>query len=364
MKTPLCRIRCVGDFSSWGRSFLKQLEEAVIAEPAFETLEQFSSSLTASHEPPIVVVENQPNGKGQILRLRESGVLFYIVWIGRSFTKEDLAFAVESRVFCTLENPKPEDRKVAEWFEKARRAQEKFAQFERLTYSIKSMLLQSKDEVPDQSLLTELRTAVGKLEADRLNDDFLGAKVAEGLQADSGVSFYKSQMFSDALTTIQDLERTGELRVRGPLPQEEGRVQFLQGKIVGAEAGGVHGLKALYRIFLWDEPRFLFSRGNPQDFKVDEQMTLSLSHICTQGEAMKRRFDKVRRQVPPGGIYLNVEPSALHTGTKLSIEEFSTLASVIEFREVGQILDFNSLPDVVVLESLIQLRKSNLLVVS
>ena len=54
----------------------------------------------------------------------------------------------------------------------------------------------------------------------------------------------------------------------------------------------------------------------------------------------------------------------LTVGASLSPDEFSTLASVVEFGHISQVLDYNPLPDVILYESLIQLRRQKMVMVA
>src|SRR5206468_806071 len=105
-------------------------------------------------------------------------------------------------------------------------------------------------------LLHEFKTALGKVErAGTMSNEFLSAALDGGHGDKETLPFARSQDIGDALFTVHDLERTGALWIRGNLAGQEGKVEFLQGKLVAATAGGVHGVKAIFRMFLWDEPR-------------------------------------------------------------------------------------------------------------
>ena len=125
---------------------------------------------------------------------------------------------------------------------------------------------------------------------------------------------------------------------------------------MSAHVGEVHGLKAIYRMFLWDEPRFLFNRQDSKDCQVEEQLPHAIKFIIQEGAELRKRYEALRRELPPDELRLQLEPTALHSGTALSPNEFFTLASVVEFEKIAAVVDYNPLCDVAIYESLIHLR--------
>jgi len=355
MKSPRCKVHCLGEITPWGKQLLKDLQAANVIEPTFQSPQEFITGTG----PALVLVENTPDSKNSITKMRQSGRIFYLVWFGRGFSKEDYQFAVEARAYAVLEHARAEDIKVVDVFGKASESLEGTTKFEHLVHSLKSLLVQAEAEDANKALVTEVKTAVTKIESCILRNELLGSG---NLPTGEGATpFHRTQDFSDALQTVRDLERTGALAVKGDLPGCDGKVEFIQGKIVSAQAGDARGLKAIYRMFLWDTPKFQFSRKDPQDCFVEEPITMSLQHLSKEGEDLRQRYERIRREIPPADLKVELEPSALHAGTRLPVVDFSTLASVIEFGKVSQVIDNNPLPDVTLYESLIRLKKGNML---
>lgn len=363
MKVPHCRIVSVGEITSWAKQFLNGLQKENIAEVTFETnVARFCGTIAP---PTIVFIENAPDMKQAIQKLRQSGRPLIIVWFGKLFAKEDMTFAHENRVYWVLESPRADDKRVLEGLRRVARAAETALQFGQHLHSLKAILLQGEGDSAISPLLHEFKTALGKLErAGLMSNEFLSAVVDMGQGDKENLPFHRSQDIGDALFTVHDLERTGALWIRGSLPGQEGKVEFLQGKLVAASAGGVHGVKAIFRMFLWDEPRFLFTRIDPSDYVFEDHLNVSLKYMCVEGQDLRQRYQKIRRDLPPPDLKIELDPNALHMGTQLQPEEFSTLASIVEFGNVSQVVDFNSLPDVAIYEALIRLRKSNMIRVS
>lgn len=358
MKTPAVRFHSVGEITSWAKQFLNGIQKAGIAEIVFETnVAKFCE--TSSAQPAIALVENAPDMKQVILKIRKSGRPALVLWYGKLFSKDDMAFALENRVYAVLENPRIDDKKLVENLRRLQLSAENVQSFERHFHLLKSLLVQGEADESANPLLTEMRTVVSKLEKTGLQSELLRAPTDVVSAEGPSVPFHKAQSFSDALTTVHELERTGTLWVKSA--EQKGCVQFLQGKIVGAAVGEVRGEKAIYRMFLWDDPGFSFNRVDPDDTIFDEHMNVSLKQICPTGEDLRQRFSKIRRELPPPDLRLELEPNSLHAGTQLSSEDFSTLTSIVEFKEVGLVLDSNPLPDVALLEALIRLRRGNMI---
>lgn len=357
---PACRVLSLGELTLWGKQILAGLQTAKIIDVAYEaSLQKYLESANPA-EPHVIFIEGTAESKVLIQKLRGAGRHCFILWYGRTFTKDDLLFAIDQRVFCVFENARADDKRIIESIHKLLNSVENGANFERIIRSVKAILLQEENEV-SKPVLTEIKTAIGKLERFGLQNEFSGISSENFGAHDAKIPFHRAQDYGDALQTVHSLERTGALWVRGSLPGEEGKVEFLQGKITAALAGDVHGLKAIYRMFLWDNPRFLFTRKDPRESIVAEQLNLSMKYICSEGADQKRRYDRIRKELPPAEVTLELEPKSLHVNASLNPNEFQTLASVVELGRVSQVLDYNPLPDVHLYESLIRLRKINMI---
>ena len=359
MKVPICRIYSVGEITSWAKTFLNSVQKESLCDVTFEnSVQRFC--VTSSTQIAIVFIENAPDMRQAILKVRQSGRACLVVWYGKLFSKEDMVFAHENRVYLILENPRVEDKRVLDGVKRVARCSENVLQFSQHLHSLKAILLQGEEDEQLKPLVAEFKPALAKIERTGLHNEFLGAiELTPGDQ--ERLPFHRSQDLADALITVHDLERTGSLWVRGNLPGQEGKVEFLQGKLVSAVAGSVRGLKAIYRMFLWDEPRFLFTRIDPQEYVFEDHLNVSLKYLCMEADELRQRFTNIRRDIPPPELELELEPSAIHADTQLSPDDFSTLASVVEFNSVAEVVDFNALPDVAIYEALIRLRKNNMI---
>lgn len=360
MKVPVARVVAVGEVTPWGRHFLETLQTQNLIEVSYVPTVQDYLKLPGATQPQIVTIENSPDSQHSILELRKQSRKTYVIWYGKIFSKEDLSFALEHRVYAVFENLTPESKQISDAIKRLGGLIDRDRRFDLLVRSLKSVLLQAEGDVAD-SVMVELKTAVAKLGSTGSYSEFAEQVVQQGSSAESKLLFHQSEGFAEALETIDSLERTGVLWVKGALPYEEGRVEFLQGKIVWAASGVVNGLKAIYRMFLWDDPQFVFTRRDPEEMVLHEPINAGLKHISAEGAELKRRYDRIRQELPPNELELELDPTFLHTGVSLPLEEFSTLASVVEFGKVANVLDYNPLPDAVLLEGLISLKKQSMI---
>ena len=102
-------------------------------------------------------------------------------------------------------------------------------------------------------------------------------------------------------------------------------------------------------------------RREPKDSISEDYIDVSLKYLCREGQAQRQKFEQIRRELPPQELVLELESASLHPDTGLSPHDFTTLATLVEFGRVSDVLDYNSLPDVSVYESLIHLKKQNLI---
>jgi len=361
MNVPLLRLVAVGEFSAWARQFFNSFEENELVELTLEpSVDAFCGAPNLNNKPSVVVIENNSVSRTNIQTILKSGKPLYMVWMGKSFTKEDLSFALESRIYFVLESAKADEKLTIQNLKKLSGLVETDNQFEQILRAMKSILLQTEAEFPDIPMMTELRTAVKRLEGLRFKNEFNHREVATSGEG-SDIPFHKTQTLDDVFETIHELERTGVLWVRGENSQEEGKIEFLQGKPTYASAGGCEGVKAILRMFLWDKPRFLFNRRDPRETSVAENMEVDIPRLVKNGLRGKERFEAIRKEVPLPGFKIEVNSGALNEQTALDANDFSTLSSVVEFGSVQAMLNFNPLPDIEIYESLINLRKSNMI---
>jgi len=363
MIAPYSRVVCLGEVSLWGKQFIQTLVDKHVIEADFQpSINKYLDDLKTTR-PQIVFVENSPESRHWIMSLRESGRRFYILWFGKKFPKEDLSFAIEHRIYSVFESLMPEDKSVAKGIVAVSHLADHEDKFEVIVRSLKSILLQAEGDLAP-SLMGELKAAIGKVAEYGRQNEFSLESIAPSTQDAINLMIPRTEDLADALHTVESLERTGVLWVRGNQAMQEAKIEFLHGKIVSAASGEVHGLKAVYRAFLWDSPRFLFTRREPDEYSMGEEIKTGMNHICAEGIDYKARFEKIRKDIPRSDLVLELDPSYLHAGGRLAPDQFSALSSIVEFGKVAQVLDYNPLPDAALYETLIELRKHKMVKVA
>lgn len=362
MRVPMCRVQCVGELSEWGRTFVAELEQARLIDASFH--ESGATFIVEPLDPnvlPVVFVENLEETRGTIELLRASGRKMYLIWMGLQFTKEDLQFAQHHRVYCVFEGLSSADPTVLDALQRLVHGVELGQQHDQVLHSLKTLVLQVEGEDTLKPVIQELKAACKRLEASSGQNELLGVPDLNAAGQETKSPFYQAFDLSDALLTISNLERTGTLWVKEAGGKQEGRIEFLQGRVIAAVAGEVRGIKAIHRSYLWDEPTFQFTRRESKDSVVEEHLNVTMTSLCSEGEAHRTRLSSIRKAIPPFDVRLELDPSALHPQLKLSADEFATLASVVEFGNVKLIVDHNPLPDITLYESLIGLRRQQLI---
>lgn len=359
MQPPLNQAYCVGEVTPWGEQFLKSLRDENLFEVHFENIDSLCTP-PPLNECVVVFVENGADSRNTLYRLRQSGRFAFLVWFGKSFSKEEISYAMEMRVYAVLENLCANDKKLVGRLSKLILVLDSNRKILQLLHHLKIGVLESENSSSDPLLLSEMKAAVTKLMEYQGQSDFASVASLKQLP-ENRLPFYSTQDMGDALMSLQSFERTGVLEIRGGRASEQGQVSFLQGKIIEAKVGTVSGLKAIYRMFLWNHPTFTFMRKNSQSFDLENPIPFNMETICAVGSALKGRFSKIAKDIPPSTLRLELDPKAFRGDTGLSREDFNTLASVVEFSLVSEIIDYNNQPDVILFESLVQLRRARMI---
>lgn len=361
MKVPLLRIVAVGEFSTWARQFFQTFEQQDIITVTHETnADIFCKLLGPTDSPSVVFIDNNPDSKTNFKKISSTQKPIYIVWIGKTFTKDDLIFALESRIYAVIESVKIDEKKITHMFQTLSQLVATDQQTQQLIRAMKSILLQTEAEFPNIPMVDELRNAVKKLQNQSLKNEFNHLHAMEKKEG-SDIPFHKAQTLEEALVIINELQRTGVLWIRGNQNEQEGKIEFLQGKITQAHAGSSQNTKAILRMFLWDSPILLFNRRDPSETGVLQSLEVDIYQLVKTGSLLKARFEAIRNEIPGEEIFLEINPGVIGKDTALSTNDFSILASVAEFGRVGTLVDFNDLSDVEIYESLINLRRSNMI---
>lgn len=361
MKVPLLQITAIGEFSPWARQFFTEFEEKEIIQVSWESsVDNFCRSALPGSKPAVVFIENSPESKKTIEKLCTCGKAIYLGWLAKSFSAQDFSFGMESRVYCMIESIRMDEKKIIGELKKLAALVDSDGQFQQILRAMKAILLQTEAEFPEIPMVAELRTAVKKLESYGLNNELNHLNLQQ-TSAGAESLFHKSQTLGESLIIVSELGRTGTLWVKGKTSDQEGKIEFLQGRVIEAVSGSCEGIKAIYRMFLWDQPKFLFNRKDPREANIAKNLDMDLFQVVRKGNSIKDRFERIRKDIPPAGLKLEVTPAAMSKDVALAPNEFLTLSSVIEHGVVSHVVDFNPMPDIDIYESLISLKRNQML---
>lgn len=362
MQGATCEIVALGEWSPWARQLLNFWQQEDFINLSFEnqvsTFCQPASPLP--HYPQIVILENDRQSKQTISFLKSSNRDVLILWLGQNFTSEDLAFALENHVYACLQDPTNNEKEVLNLFSRAAAACNLRKQAFHILGSLRQLIVQEEAQNSQSPFTAELKSGLARIQKTMLPNELFQGRVATDKES-SSLPLAQSQDLGDTLLTLSEFQRTGTLWIRGTLPHQEGKIDFLQGKITQAEAGVARQLKAIYRMFLWNDCRFLFSRKNPEDCPADKMISIEMDLIVHEGEAHKRRFKDIERLVPPHNLKVDLIPTALQTSSSLKPHEFYALIQAVEYHQVSDLLDYTERWDIDLYEGLISLKKSGFL---
>lgn len=357
MEASLSEVVALGEFSSWAKQLLNQWQTEDLIRLSFEASVPRFCSTHFSGEVSVALLENNSAAKLAIGQIRSSGKNVLILWLGQHFSREDLEFALEQRVYATLENPVSFDKRTERIFTKCAALSNQANQKKQLLRNLKILLVPTESEGQNSEFINELKTGLIKLERSDRGNELFATEFASDNEEGSSVPLAQSISLGDTLLTITDFERTGTLWIKGKNPGEEGKIDFIQGKISFAEAGAVQQLKAIYRMFLWDTPRFLFNRKKVEVGEAHDLIPTEISLIVQEGELHAKRFELIKKEAPPSHLKLALEAESINPSTHLSPTNFQTLIKVVEYSHVTDVLDYSPSWDIDLYEGLIQLRK-------
>lgn len=362
MKVPLVHIHALGEFTPWAKNILKTLEEESLIHVDWEqnSVSNFCSMPALNGKPSIVAIENRPNIRNEIEKICTSGKSTYVIWLGKTFTTEDLLYAIKMRIYAVIDSAQTDQNKMVEMIQRLSLSADSDRNFTHLMRGMKSTVLMMEAELSEVPMLKELKMAVSKLESFGVNNEFNHLNLQSHENSSEG-GFVRNQSLGEAITLMSDFGRTGTLWVKSKLQNFEGQVDFLQGRILNANAGGVVGIKAINRMFVWQNPTFIFNRKDPREISTDKPLNVDVMYVVKSGEMIKERYDKIKTEIPPNSFRLKVAPKEVEKDLILSAQDFSTLSSVVEFGVVEKIVDFNPMNDIEIYESLITLRKNKVI---
>jgi len=118
--------------------------------------------------------------------------------------------------------------------------------------------------------------------------------------------------------------------------EESGLVLVSGGEIVQAEAGAVHGEKALFRLIGWDRGSFSF---RPDSVVVEDPIQTPTLSLLREGRRQIEEWERLARHMPPMDAHVTLKiqsgslPNVIHPLTQevlLVLENYSRIRDVVD----------------------------------
>ncbi|MBW2289081.1 MAG: DUF4388 domain-containing protein [Deltaproteobacteria bacterium] len=118
--------------------------------------------------------------------------------------------------------------------------------------------------------------------------------------------------------------------------EESGLVLVSGGEVLQAEAGAVHGEKALFRLIGWDRGSFSF---RPQPVVVEDRIQTPTLSLLREGRRQIEEWERLARHMPPMDAHVTLKiqtaslPNVIHPLTQevlLVLEHYSRIRDVVD----------------------------------
>jgi DNA-binding response OmpR family regulator len=189
------------------------------------------------------------------------------------------------------------------------------------------------------------------LRIERLLEKNAALKNARASEADAQLSGSVAHLaISDLLQILALNGKDGTVRLSRD--GGEGRIEFVGGRMVDAQAGSVHGTKALFRMLGWADATF---RVTPRDGGVDEPtITAATSTVLMDGLVSLDEWARWGELLPPPAtrIELSADARGKLFGQSLRPAEFDLLARSKSGITVAAALENSPHPDAQVAEAI------------
>ena len=151
---------------------------------------------------------------------------------------------------------------------------------------------------------------------------------------------------TDLLQTVEIGHRSGKATVRSGA--RSGVIWFIDGNVADADAGGLTGEEAVYRLLNWDEGEF------EMDFRAQppsRAITVPIATLLLEGMRRIDAWSRLEAQLPPLStpVGVDVEELADHQGS-INDEARAVLSRVDGRRDIHAIVAATPLPDLKALQ--------------
>lgn len=218
--------------------------------------------------------------------------------------------------------------------------------------------LKAGDQIEIQRHLIQVKRSLKVDELMRLSKRLHILEDQDLLRADS--------LQGDASKTIGDLCRellisgvTGELRLNAGV--KSGSVFFNEGVLYHSVTGCVNGVKALTRMFSWQDPHWKINLKKISDPERCH-FRITLKEFSRVYDSWKVQWQKISPYVPPLSVRLRANSQRYLQRQEFSLKEAKVLAAICEYPLVRDVMNScGDMVDVEIAQTLIVLRKQGLI---
>lgn len=150
---------------------------------------------------------------------------------------------------------------------------------------------------------------------------------------------------------------TGELRVGSGL--KHGSIFFKEGTLTHAVAGAVSGLKALTRMFAWEEPTWRFNADKKPDLGTRD-LAIGFMEFSTVYRNWREHWGRLRTFSPPSNLRLRGVVRPFNQKVSWTNAEYQVMSAVCEFKLIRDVFNNCALLDVEILSALVDMRRQGL----
>jgi pSer/pThr/pTyr-binding forkhead associated (FHA) protein len=168
---------------------------------------------------------------------------------------------------------------------------------------------------------------------------------------------------ADLLQNLAQNRKSGVLKVKSV---REGKITVVEGKVLAAETGAAHGVKALHRMLGWNEGEFeLHPLAN--DFKPDQienVITDSTESLLMEGFRQFDELEKLRKELPAISARFTLKPGLASPLSKLHPRVLDVVQLILNDGKFEHILDKSALSDLETSKIIFYLLKKDYIVAS
>lgn len=144
---------------------------------------------------------------------------------------------------------------------------------------------------------------------------------------------------------------------------EEGRIYFEDGRLFHVELGKVRGVKALYRMLMWNETEFEIE-DLPTGSSLPKTVDLPFDSLMADGLQQTDEMEKLSSLLPPPVVPLKLKEDCKLPLCDLSPAEIEIFQALIRHETIARVLEESSLSDFRILTLIWDLLKKRVFTVS